>query len=563
MRNIVIVEAVSTGINFIEDVVNRGFNPVVLQTKVPETEDGRVYLKMIKESHDAIELDFDMIYEKDSYEETLDMVRQYDPLLVIPGSEKGVILATKLAADLGLKGNPVENIDALTLKHKMQEKLAENGLRHIRGRVVRSPEEAVKYYDEENLERVVIKPTYSAGSVGVRICLNRREMIDSITKLFNDVNIYGDHLEEFVIQEFIDGTEYCVNTVSHDGDHRITTIWKYNKITTPEGGHIYDYRETVNELGLGEADLIEYVYDVEDALGIRYGAVHGEYMVDEKGPVLIEVNCRPSGPNMPAKFMDKISGQHETDSILDSYLNPDNFYYERDKGYNLHARGVLKYFIVPRGIIAESSPMVHISNNLKSHYKTTLEVIDEPKPFVKTQDLETTGGIVYLAHEDGYVVQKDLDFLCSVERYAFQLVLSQPSERKLIINLNESHKHVKSILNVVLSYGSTVLITDQIYDDISILQVEPDKIDDIKGEFSCVVVNLNKSIMNNRDDYVTYLFLKIISKVKVGGLIFIPQATYKCLPNGRIGAEAFIKVLDLKIELPLHHINRVLIASKR
>ena len=253
MRNIVIVEAISTGINYIEDVINRGFNPVVLQTKVPETPEAEIYIKLVEESHKSIKFDFEMINEKDSYEETLEMVKKYDPLLVIPGSERGVILATKMANDLNLKGNPIENIDALTLKHKMQEKIAEKGLRHIRGHVIHSLEEAVQYYDEENLKEVVVKPTYSSGSVGVRICSNKQEMIASITELFDNATLYGDGIDELVVQEYINGTEYCVNTVSHDGDHRITTIWKYHKITTPEGGHIYDYRESVNDLDLGES----------------------------------------------------------------------------------------------------------------------------------------------------------------------------------------------------------------------------------------------------------------------------------------------------------------------
>ncbi len=68
------------------------------------------------------------------------MVRGYNPLLVIPASEKGVILATRLADDLNLLGNSYKNIDSLTLKDKMQEKIAESGLRHIRGQVITSVE---------------------------------------------------------------------------------------------------------------------------------------------------------------------------------------------------------------------------------------------------------------------------------------------------------------------------------------------------------------------------------------------------------------------------------------
>ena len=40
MRNIVLVHCISTGINFVEDIINRGYNPIVLELKASETEDG-------------------------------------------------------------------------------------------------------------------------------------------------------------------------------------------------------------------------------------------------------------------------------------------------------------------------------------------------------------------------------------------------------------------------------------------------------------------------------------------------------------------------------------------
>ena len=563
MRNIVVVEPSSTGFNFIRDIVNRNFNPIALDMKVDDTEENKAYKGMVYDSYKRIDVDFELINEKDTYEETLEMVREHDPLLVIPGSEFGVRLATKLANDLGLLCNPIENLDAMTFKDKMQEKIAEHGLRHIKGHVVRSVEEAIEYYDSEGLSEVVVKPIYSAGSVGVRICLNKDEMIDSLEKLFEDVSIYGDRLTEIVVQERIKGEEYFVNTVSCNGDHRVTLIWKYSKVKTEEGGNVYDSVDTVNELGLGEAEIVEYAYDVADALGIRYGAVHGEYMVDDKGPVLIEVNCRPSGGNMDAEYLDRISGQHETDSILDAYLNPNNFYYERDRGYKLYAHGSLKLFIVPKDIIAESSPMAHISNRLKSHYKTAQELIDEAKLFVKTQDFETTGGTVYLVHEDRYVLQRDLDFLRSVEKHAFELVLSEEQDKKVIFDEDANYEEVKSTLGRVKALGSTLFVTDQAFDEENVLQVSLDGIDDVKGDFNCVVVNLNKSIVDMKDDMISYNFLKIIDRVKVGGLIFIPESTYQYTPHGRIGAEALIKVLDLKLELPLHHLKNMVIASRQ
>lgn len=563
MRNIVVVEASSTGFNYIRDIVNRNFNPVVLDMKVEGTEANKAYKEMVHGTYENIDVPYEMVYEKDTYEETLEMIREYDPLLVIPGSEKAVRIATRLANDLNLKCNPIENLDAITLKDKMQEKIKEAGLRYIKGQVVRSVEEAIEYYDAECLDEVVVKPVYSAGSVGVRICLNKEEMINSLNHLFNDFSVYGDRLNEIVVQERIKGEEYFVNTVSCDGDHRVTLIWKYSKVKTEEGGNVYDSIDTINELGLGEAEIVEYAYDVADALGIRYGPVHGEYMVDDKGPVLIEVNCRPSGGEMDAEYLDRISGQHETDSILDSYLNPENFYYERNRGYRLYAHGSLKLFIVPKDVVAESSPMTYISNRLKSHYKTSQALIGDSRLFVKTQDFESTGGTVYLVHEDGYVLQRDLDFLRSVEKRAFELVLSEGNEKKVIVDENEAYEEVKSTLERVKALGSTLFVSDQQFNEPNVLEVSLDEIDDVKGEFNCVVVNLNKSIVDLKDDMIAYNFLKIIDRVKVGGLIFIPESTYQYTPHGRAGAEALIKVLDLKLELPLHHFGKMVIASKQ
>ena len=564
MRNIVVVECISTGTNYIQDIVARNYNPIVLEmAESGDNEEALLYKKIVHDSYERIKHDFDLIHEKDTYEETLAMVKELDPVLVVPGNEKGVILATKLANDLNLLCNPIENLDAFTLKNEMQNRLAENNLRSIRGRVVKSVEEAVDYYDSEGLKEVVVKPIYGAASVGVNICQNRQEMIDSISKVFNQKGYYGNESAELLIQERINGDEYVVNTVSCGGVHRVTLIWKYNKIKTSEGGHIYDSFESINELDLGEAKLVEYAYDVADALGIQYGPVHGEYMIDEKGPVLIEVNCRPCGANMDADFLDSFSGQHETDSSLDSYLNPKKFDYELKKGYKLFGHAALKLFIVPNDLIAESSPMNHISNKLKSHYKTALDPINETQPFLKTQDLETSCGTVFLSHSDGYQVKKDLDFLRSIEKYAFQLVLSEGLDKETEIDEDEAFKDIHYLLENAPVYGTTLFVTDSIFDDVDLLQVTPDKLDALNGEFDCVVVNLNKSILNKKDDYIASLFLKIFNKVRLSGLVFIPKSTYGLLPNGRVGAEALVRVMDLKIELPLHNLPRMIIASKR
>ena len=512
-------------------------------------------LQKIRDGYKSLE-NFELIYEQDTYEDTLEMVKQYDPLLIIPGTEEGVILATKLSNDLNLLCNPIENLDAMTLKNEMQKRLAENNLRYIKGQTVSTIDEAIDFYEREGLNEVVIKPLYSAGSVGVRICLNKDEMIKAVQEVLEQRGYYGNEFDEVLIQERIDGMEYVVNTVSCDGIHRLTTIWKYHKVKTEEGGIVYDYDEIIADLGLGESQLVEYAYDVADAMGIKYGPVHGEYMIDENGPVLIEVNCRPMGSSLEPEFLDRISGQHETDSSLDSYLNPEKFHKKLNEGYRLFSYGVIKSLIVPNDVIVESSPITYISSKLKSFYKISLNIHEDYQPFLKTQDLESSAGDIYLVHEDFNQVINDVNYIRTLEKQAFQLVLSEGlNKNKVICNDDED---LKLLLEDIKSYGSILLVTDEEIDELDILQVAPDKLDEIKGKFDYIIININKSIINKKDDYVAELFLNIFNKIRTGGYIFILKNTYDYLPNGRLGAEALVKIFDLKIQMPKHNLKKML-----
>ena len=250
------------------------------------------------------------------------------------------------------------------------------------------------------------------------------------------------------------------------------------------------------------------------------------------------------------------------DSALDSYLNPEKFNLERLKGYRLFAHGVVKTFIVPKNLIARSSPMNSIGVNLKSFFKTDLNSIQSPQTFSKTQDLETAGGTVYLAHEDPNQLQQDVDFLRDIEKRAFQLVLSEELHDDKVIDNDGIFNGINSLINEIKPYGTSLLVTENVFDDLMVSQVSADEIDGIKGNFDCVVINLNESIACMKDEEIAKLFLAIFDKVKFGGLIFIPKTTYDFMPNARLGAEALLKVLDFKIELPIHKMNRMVIASK-
>lgn len=562
MRNIVIVDCKSTGTNYIKDVINFGFNPVVLELK-PDTSDVELYKKQMEMEYERTDATFDMVYEQDTYEETLEVVKKLDPKLVLPGNERGVVLATKLANDLDLLCNPIENLDAMTLKHEMHNRLAEKGLRYIKGKVVSSVEEAIEFYDSESLGEVVLKPVYSSGSSALKICLNKQEMIDSFNDIYLVETKFGHLNNKILLQERIGGDEYIVNTVSCDGLHRVTTIWKYNKIKTQDGSFVYDTVESVNTLGVGEAEMIDYAYDVCDAMGIRYGPVHAEFIIDDKGPVLIEVNCRVMGGHIDKEFFEKVSGQHETDSSLESYLRPEIFLKRRTRPYRLKAYGAFKMFISPKDILAKSAPINKITPKLRSFHDVVFEdLIEDEKFYIKTKDVDTSCGLVFLVHQNQCILKNDIEFLRSVEKNVFNMVLSEELDEQYKLNYDVMIKKLKLLIDASQNYGNGILITDHEIYDVDILQKSIDDMEDINGEFDYAIINLNRSLLEKSDYFKIDFLLKLLSYIRVGGYIFIPETTYRLIPGQRKGIELLLMALNLRIEVPPYGPIRGVIASK-
>ena len=108
-----------------------------------------------------------------------------------------------------------------------------------------------------------------------------------------------------------------------------------------------------------------------------------------------------------------------------------------------------------------------------------------------------------------------------------------------------------------------MIITDQTIEDTNILQSKPEDMDEIKGEFDFVLINVNKSYLSESDGNIVELSIKSLSRVRSGGYVFIPKSTYDFIPNKRNGMETIILTLGLKIEVPPQGMKDIIIATKR
>lgn len=545
MRNIVVVEAISTGYNFVDDIVKRGYNPIVLQ-------DYR-FTDLVKEerrdSYSRFHHQPEIIQALEDYDKTLELVRSYDPLLVIPGGEDGVVLATRLADDLGLPGNPYSNIDAMTKKSGMHESLRKAGIRYIRGKVVSTPDEAVSFCVENGLKTAVIKPLRSAASQGLFLCDNLDEVRTAAETIITWTDIFGCPIDSFLVQERIYGEEYIVNTISCNGTHRFNSMMRYTKVQTDEGGYIYDSIEVVSKLEPGHTALIEYAYKVADAIGIKYGVVHGEYMIDDNGPVLIEVNCRPMGCSMSDEYLDLIYGQHESDAALDSYLDPEGFAIAAEKPYKPLRKGVLKLIMVPHDLEAEDNPILTVAKQLRSTYRVSAQS-GTPVQYIKTRDLESAGGIVYMVHDDENVVNSDLALLKKIEKSFFSLLLNDGMSRRWFTDSGTEETDPSVIMKDCGCHGSTLLVSDKERSIEGIRCAVKDDIDDVYKGYDNVIISLRDSLLSLKESECLDLIFRIMDKVKPGGRVIIPGSTYDYMSYQREGAEMLMEIKGLEICAP-------------
>lgn len=412
-RKIIVVECISSAVNYIGDIRKAGFEPVVLETNVPLEQ--KANARKLHDYYYALNGDAapQIMTCAESYEGTLATVKELDPVLILPGSDEGLVLATRLAFDLGLPGNDPKDLPKMRNKLIQQKALLDAGLRAIRSEVISTLEEALAFYRSLNIERVVIKPVSGGASVGVCVCGNPQEIADAV-RLNHRISKCIHACDcKMLIQEYIDGEEYVLDSVFCKGEHVATFGVHYNKKLIAGRCRIYDYDEYFDIFEPKHQHLVAYSDQVCAALGLSFGAVHNEFMIDSQGPVLIEANCRTYGGMCKATYQDLVFGFHETELSLQSYLNPTQFLLDMKHLPRQKACGVTKEIIINREIFVERNLFDSVQKNLK----TCMYYMEFPegRVFPKTIDLSTSGGIFYLCGEQADV-EKDLSHLHDLEQ---------------------------------------------------------------------------------------------------------------------------------------------------
>eukprot|EP00746_Dinoflagellata_sp_MGD_P157706 gnl/MRDRNA2_/MRDRNA2_86294_c0_seq5.p1 gnl/MRDRNA2_/MRDRNA2_86294_c0~~gnl/MRDRNA2_/MRDRNA2_86294_c0_seq5.p1 ORF type:complete len:382 (+),score=98.19 gnl/MRDRNA2_/MRDRNA2_86294_c0_seq5:579-1724(+) len=197
-------------------------------------------------------------------------------------------------------------------KYPMQEALRESQLRAIKQKFAKSPEEVFKWMKDADMEfPLILKPATGAGTEGVRKCNNVEDVVHAFMAecTSGKVNICGVQNAGLIAQEFLQGPEYVVDSIScGKGKHAVVAFWKYQKMADLT----YEYAKLMESSGEVQDSLRFYIEKVLDAVGIYYGASHAEVIMTKDGPCLVEVGARMHGGHGPSVMQDATGfGHHE------------------------------------------------------------------------------------------------------------------------------------------------------------------------------------------------------------------------------------------------------------
>jgi len=312
---IVIVDAISSGEHYVSAFIGHGYQCVHIGFDV-----GPFNTAKIAEGKDYVE---NIVATDDNLEYIVARLKKYDIKAVVAGSERGVPLADKIADRFSVKKNPVSSSLNRRNKFLIIEALSKANVPCAKQYCSADLDELIEWYQNAASKKVVFKPTLSALSESVYICENVSDIERAYSETKGKENILGIVNADFVLQEYLDGKEYIVNSVSNDGEHFITDIWVgvggiENRISTDQ------YAETITKEDPEFDILSQYVKKVLDAVEIKNGPAHSEIKMTLQGPKLIEVGARLAG-SLHFAVLEEVNHYSQLSLAIETYLSPDLF----------------------------------------------------------------------------------------------------------------------------------------------------------------------------------------------------------------------------------------------
>jgi biotin carboxylase len=214
-----------------------------------------------------------------------------------------------VARALGLPALSPEAAALATDKGKMREAFLAAGAPSPRFRRVRTLAEATAAFAAVGAP-AIMKPVSSSGSRGVTKLTTAADLAAAFA---HATGVDGN--AEVVVEEFVEGPEVSVETISHRGRHTVVTITDKRTTGDPhwvEMGHVEPSRLP----GDVQEDIRNATVRGLAALGIDEAAGHVEVKAGPRGARLVEIGARLGGDFITTELTVRSTGVDMTEAVI-------------------------------------------------------------------------------------------------------------------------------------------------------------------------------------------------------------------------------------------------------
>ena len=404
----IVVDAYSSGNQLALHLKRYGYQVIHVQSteRIP---------RIFKSSYRSEDFEDNLIYTG-NYHDLVKKLKVYTPEFIIAGSELGVEMADHLSVTLNL----TRNEETLTLarrdKFEMIEQLNRHGVTTTNQIKSSNCQEIIEWSKNQKKWPIVLKPLNSAGSENVFFCYSIKEVEKAFSTTFNKVNYLGIQNDSILAQTYINGQQYIVNSVSVEGSHYISDIWKDHTRLVDDSSVIIDHVSLLHSEGTLQYKIKNYVENVLTVLGIRNGAAHTEVIFNnEEGPVIVETGARTAGLVTNQDVLIDVLGYSHSSLTVESYVDPKKFKKRIKSPYSINRNlSVLFLAAQRRGVIKNCEGLKKLQHLPTYHSCDT--VLEENMAIDKTTDSTTHPGYVYLVHKSEQTIKQDQRFIRNLER---------------------------------------------------------------------------------------------------------------------------------------------------
>ncbi len=162
---------------------------------------------------------------------------------------------------------------------------------------------------------VIVKPVDRSGSRGVTKVLFENQLPEAIQYAITE-----SFCKKAIIEEYIDGDEVSVETISYDGEHTILAIT--DKVTTGEPHFVELAHHQPSSLSNEIQEKIKSeTIKCLNALAVNFGAGHSEFKITPNGEVfVIEVGARMGGDFIGSHLVELSTGYDFLEGVINIAL---------------------------------------------------------------------------------------------------------------------------------------------------------------------------------------------------------------------------------------------------